>query len=76
MDVVVSVRQPLQLGVSPLQLGDLLLQQQPHRLGLRPRRFLLTFDHQPHLVAPLLQGGDQLGKDLVTVLHRSLGTAL
>lgn len=76
MDVVVRMRQLFQVGVSLPQLGDLLLQLPLQTFGLRHRGNLAVFHQHVRRLALFLYQLNEIFKDLITRLHRSLGTTL
>lgn len=69
MDVVVHMSKLFQFGVSPPQLGDLLLQLQLQLLSLSDGSLLPICDQLLHQSAFSLYGGVQHIKDLITGLH-------
>lgn len=71
-DVVLRLRQLLQLSVGPPELGHLLLHLLQQLLGLADRCPLLDSDQLRHLAALLLDGADQPGENPLALLHRRL----
>lgn len=72
MKVVLSVRELLQLSVTPPELSYLLLYFLQQLLSLTDSRPLLDSDQLLHLAALFLYGADQLGENPLTLLHHCL----
>ncbi len=76
VDVVLGVRELLQLGVSPPELHHLPLYLLQQLLSLTDSCSLLDSDQLLHLTALFLYGADQLGENPLTLLQCCLGGVL
>lgn len=76
VDVVLSAGQLRDLGVPPLQIGDLVGQALHVTLGVVEGGSLVGADQLGHLLLHPLDGADHVAEALLAFLQRSLGRVL
>lgn len=73
VDVVLGAGQLRDLGVPPLQIGDLVAQALHVTLGVVEGSSLVGADQLGHLLLHPLDGADHVAEGLLAFLQRSLG---